>query len=146
MNEKTKQLILLNCESYEFFSEQLGSIEKKYFLLLEGVFNEHDTLSQAMKERHYVHDGIFINKLKKLRECGTKYITTSIKFEKEMKEMRRLAPDLRDGEIEFEGVENKFLFMSDYLDELEQAVLLQYKMRECIEKQLKLFKGIENDE
>jgi hypothetical protein len=146
MDEKTRELIHLNCESYEFFNKQLESIEKKYFLLLDDVFEQHDTLSQAMKERHYVHDGIFINKLKKLRQCGTEYINASIKFEMEMQEMRRLAPDLRDSEIEFEGVENRFLFVSDYLDELEQALVLQYKMRECIEKQLKLFKGMENDE
>ena len=60
-----------------------------------------------------------------------------------MQEMRRLAPDLRDSDIQFEGVGNRFHFISDYLEELEQSLLLQYKTREAIETQLKLFKGFE---
>ena len=147
MNEKTRELIYLNCQSYEFFERQLNTIEEKYFNLLDDFLERVDSFAKMLKEPEaYAKDDIIINKLKKLRECGAEYITTSVKFEKEMDEMRTLAPDLRDSEIEFDGVDNRFLFVSDYLDELEQALLLQYKMRDCIEKQLKLFKGFEDYE
>ena len=87
--------------------------------------------------------GIIINKIYSLRYAGHDYITTSIKFEMEMEEMRRLAPDLADAEIEFDTHKSNFLFLSDYLDELEQSLMLQTKMRESITKQLELFKGYE---
>ena len=146
MDEKTRELILLNCESYEFFHKQLNTIEEKYFNLLDDLLERIESFAKMLKEPEaYARDDIIINKLKKLRECGAKYISTSVKFEKEMSEMRYLAPSLRDSEIEFDGVENRFLFVSDYVEELEQSLLLQYKMRECIDKQLKLFKGFENE-
>ena len=142
MDEKTRELIYLNCESYEFFHTQLNTIEEKYFNLLDELLERLDSFTKLLKEpESYVEDDIIINKLKEMRECGDKYITTSVKFENEMQEMRRLAPDLRDSEIEFEGVENRFLFVSDYLDELEMSLVLQYKMRDCITKQIKLFEG-----
>ena len=147
MDEKTRELIYLNCASYEFFDTQLNTIEEKYFNLLDELLERLGSFTKLLKAPEaYAGDDIIINKLKELRTCGNEYITTSVKFEKEMDEMRNLAPELRDGEIEFEGVENRFLFVSDYLDELEQALLLQYKMRTCIDKQLKLFKGFEDYE
>jgi hypothetical protein len=146
MDEKTRELIYLNCESYEFFHKQLNTLEEKYFNLLDDLLERIGSFANMMKEPEaYARDDIIINKLKAVRKCGEQYITTSAKFESEMQDMRTLAPDLRDSEIEFEGVENRFLFVSDYLDELEQALLLQYKMRECIDKQLRLFKGFENE-
>ena len=142
MDEKTRQLIYLNCQSYEFFEKQLDTIEEKYFNLLDELLERIGSFAKLLKQPEaYAGDDIIINKLKAVRECGEQYITTSVKFESEMKEMRTLAPNLDDCEIEFEGVENKFLFVSDYLDELEQSLLLQHKMRECITKQLELFKG-----
>jgi len=142
MDEKTRELIYLNCESYEFFHTQLNTIEDKYFNLLDEVLERLGSFAKLLKEPEaYAGDEIIINKLKAVRECGEQYITTSVKFESEMQSMRTLAPDLRDSELEFDGVENRFLFVSDYLDELEQSLLLQYKMRECITRQLELFKG-----
>ena len=146
MDKKTRELIYLNCESYEFFLLQLNTIEDKYFNLLDELLERIGSFAKLLKEPEaYAGDDIIINKLKAVRKCGEQYITTSVKFESEMQSMRTLAPDLRDSELEFDGVENRFLFVSDYLDELEQSLLLQYKMRECITKQLELFKGFENE-
>ena len=146
MDKKTRELIYLNCESYEFFHLQLNTIEDKYFNLLDELLERIGSFAKLLKEPEaYAGDDIIINKLKAVRKCGEQYITTSVKFESEMQSMRTLAPDLRDSELEFDGVENRFLFVSDYLDELEQSLLLQYKMRECITKQLELFKGFENE-
>ena len=146
MDKKTRELIYLNCESYEFFHAQLNTIEEKYFNLLDELLERLGSSAELLEQPEaYAGDDIIINKLKSVRECGGQYITTSVKFESEMQRMQTLALDFvkEDGdiEIEFEGVENKFLFVSDYLDEVEQALLLQYKMRECITKQIKLFKG-----
>ena len=150
MDEKTRELILLNCESYEFFHKQLNTIEEKYFNLLDDLLERIGSFAEMLKEPEaYARDDIIINKLKAVRECGGQYITTSVKFESEMQSMDTLALQFVKGdgdvEIEFEGVENKFLFMSDYLDEIEQSLMLQRKMRDCITKQLELFKGFENE-
>ena len=147
MDEKTRELIYLNCETYEFFHKQLNTIEEKYFNLLDELLERLGSFAKLLKEPEaYAGDDIIINKLKAVRKCGDEYITVSAKFESEMQEMVRLAPDLRDSEIEFEGVENRFLFVSDYLDELEQSLMLQRKMRDCIAKQVELFKGFEDYE
>ena len=147
MDEKTRELIYLNCESYEFFHTQLNTIEEKYFNLLDELLERLGSFTKLLKEPEaYAGDDIIINKLKAVRKCGNEYLTVSAKFESEMQEMVRLAPDLRDSEIEFEGVENRFLFVSDYLDELEQSLMLQNKMRQCIAKQIELFKGFEDYE
>jgi hypothetical protein len=147
MDEKTRELIHLNCETYEFFHIQLNTIEEKYFNLLDELLERLGSFAKLLKEPEaYTGDDIIINKLKAVRKCGNEYLTVSAKFESEMQEMVRLAPDLRDSEIEFEGVENRFLFVSDYLDELEQSLMLQGKMRQCIAKQIELFKGFEDYE
>tara|TARA_Y100000310_G_scaffold329170_1_gene398519 strand:- start:597 stop:1046 length:450 start_codon:yes stop_codon:yes gene_type:complete len=146
-DDKVKELIYLNCKSYEFFQEQLDSAEKDFFVLLEDLLDTIGSFTNVMMEPEvYIGDEIFLNKLKNFRNAGEKYIAVSIKFEKEMQEMERLAPNLRDSEIEFTGVDNRFLFISDYIDELEQALILQSKMRESIEKQLRLFKSFEKYE
>ena len=147
MNQETKELVLLNCQSYEFHQKELSRLEADYFESLEQLLSVAGNFTDMMlSPKDYMDDDIIINKLKDLQHTGIKYINTSIKFEKEMKQMRTLAPELRDSEIEFEGIENRFLFISDYIDELEQSLLLQYKMRDCITKQLKLFKGFERYE
>jgi len=144
MKDKTKELILLNCESYEFFNERLGGIEKDYFSLLDDLLEDMGSLSKLIDpDSLYKPSDIIINKLNRLRNTGHDYITTSIKFESEMQEMIRLAPDLGDLEIEFDTHKSNFLFVSDYLDELEQSLMLQNKMRDCISKQLELFKVYE---
>jgi len=141
MNDKTRELIYLNCESYEFFNERLKGVEEEYFVLLDELLEElsHQTFPQII----YEPSDIIINKLNKLRNAGHDYITTSIKFEIEMEEMRRLAPDLADIEIEFDTHKSNLLFLSDFIDELEQSLMLQRKTRGCITKQLELFKGYE---
>ena len=143
-HDKIKELICLNCESYEFFNERLQKIEEEYFILLDEFLEVIGSFSKLLQPSsvHQPSD-IIINKLKSLRNTGHDYITTSIKFEMEMEEMRRLAPDLADAEIEFDTHKSNFLFLSDYLDELEQSLMLQTKMRESITKQLELFKGYE---
>ncbi len=144
MDEKTKNIILLNCESYEFFNERLNEIEKDYFSLLDDLLEDMGSLSKLIDpDSLYKPSDIIINKLKSLRNTGHDYITTSMKFESEMQEMIRLAPDLGDLEIEFDTHKSNFLFVSDYLDELEQSLMLQNKMRDSISKQLELFKGYE---
>ena len=144
MNDKTRELIYLNCESYEFFNERLQKIEKEYFSLLDELLEDMGSLSKLLDmDSIYKPSDIIINKLNSLRNTGHEYITTSIKFESEMQEMIRLAPDLGDLEIEFDTHKSNFLFVSDYLDELEQSLMLQNKMRDCITKQLELFKGYE---
>jgi len=144
MNDKTRELIYLNCESYEFFNDRLKKIEEEYFVLLDELLEKLGSLSKLLQPSSvYEPSDIIINKIKSLRNTGHDYITTSIKFEKEMQEMRRLAPDLADVEIEFNTHKSNFLFLRDYLDELEQSLMLQRKMRECITKQLELFKGYE---
>jgi len=144
MKDKTKELILLNCESYEFFNERLGEIEARYFKQLDDLLDDLGSLSKLISpDGAYIPSDIIINKIKTLRNTGHDYITTSVKFEMEMEEMQRLAPDLADIEIEFDTHKSNFLFLSDYLDELEQSLLLQHKMRDCITKQLELFKGYE---
>ena len=143
-DDKIKELICFNCESYEFFKKELAALEARYFDSLEQVLAVAGNFTDMMlSPNDYMDDKIIMNKLKNLRNCGEQYIAISIKFEKEMQEMRRLAPDLRDSDIQFEGVGNRFHFISDYLEELEQSLLLQYKTREAIETQLKLFKGFE---
>jgi len=147
MDEKTKNIILLNCESYEFFKTELLSVEQEYFDALEELLAVAGNFTDMILEpKDYSDDPIIITKLKTARSWGEKYINISMKFESEMQDMVRLAPELRDSEIEFEGVKDRFLFVSDYIDELEQTLLLQYKMRDCIERQLKLFKGFERYE
>lgn len=144
MKDKTRELILLNCESYEFFNERLNEIEKDFFLALDDLLEDLGNISKLMKpEAVYEPSDIIINKIKTLRNKGHDYITTSMKFESEMQEMIRLAPDMADIEIEFDTHKSNFLFLSDYIDELEQSLMLQNKMRESITKQLELFKGYE---
>ena len=145
--DKIRELICLNCESYEFFKEELQALESGYFDSLEQLLAVAGNFTDMMLTPDaYMDDKVIIKKLENLRASGEQYIAVSIKFEKEMQEMRRLAPDLRDSDIEFDGVKNRFHFISDYLDELEQSLLLQYKTREVIETQGKLFKGFERYE
>lgn len=140
MKEETKETILLNCKSYEFFSDQLFVLEKSYFHLLDDLMGGVDNMIFALKHpEKYYNDKVFLRKVDKLSVCGQKYLTISFKFEKEMQTMIDLAPELRDLELGFNGKKISFLFISDYMDELDQAILLQSKMRSCIEKQLKLF-------
>jgi len=144
MNDKTRELIHLNCESYEFFNGRLEEVEEEYFILLDELLEALGSLSKLLQPSStYQPSDIIINKLNKLRNVGHDYISTSVKFEIEMQEMQRLAPDLADIEIEFDTHKSNFLFLSDYLDELEQSLMLQQKMRDCITKQLELFKGYE---
>ena len=143
-HDKIKELICLNCESYEFFNERLQKIEEEYFVLLDELLEALGSLSKLLQPSSiYQPSDKIINKLRSLRNAGHDYITTSIKFEIEMEEMRRLAPDLADVEIEFDTHKSNFKFLRDYLDELEQSLMLQQKMRDCITKQLELFKGYE---
>jgi len=143
-HDKIKELVYLNCESYEFFNDRLKKAEEEYFILLDDFLEEHGSLSKLFQPSSvYQPSDIIINKLRTLRNAGHDYITTSIKFEIEMEEMRRLAPDLADIKIEFDTHKSNFLFLRDYLDELEQSLMLQQKMRDCITKQLELFKGYE---
>ena len=144
MKDKTKELILLNCESYEFFNERLQGIEGQYFNHLDDLLDDLGNLSRLITpDATHQPSDIIINKIRSLRNTGHDYITTSVKFESEMQEMIRLSPDLADIEIEFDTHKSNFLFLSDYLDELEQSLMLQQKMRDCITKQLELFKGYE---
>lgn len=145
MDKKTKELIYMNCESFEFFQMQLVKIEKEYFQLLDDAMESVGDIIELLKKvESCTLDENIIKKMKALKECGDKYVTTSIKFEKETEKMKNLAPCLANSELEFEGVENKFLFVSDYIEELEQTLLLQHKLRSHIEKQLKLFKAFIN--
>ena len=122
-------------------------MEVGYFDSLEQLLAVAGNFTDMMLSPDaYMDDKVIIKKLENLRASGEQYIAVSIKFEKEMQEMRRLAPDLRDSDIQFEGVGNRFHFISDYLEELEQSLLLQYKTREVIETQVKLFKGFERYE
>ena len=85
MKDKTKELILLNCESYEFFNERLNGIEKDYFSLLDDLLEDMGSLSKLIDpDSLYKPSDIIINKLKSLRNAGHDYITTSIKFEIKM--------------------------------------------------------------
>jgi len=146
-HDRIKELICLNCESYEFFQKELMTLEAGYFDSLEQLLAVAGNFTDMMLTPDaYMDDKVIIKKLENLRASGEQYIAVSIKFEKEMQEMRRLAPDLRDSDIEFDGVKNRFHFISDYLEELEQSLLLQYKTREVIETQVKLFKGFERYE
>ena len=146
-HDRIKELICLNCESYEFFQKELMALEAGYFDSLEQLLAVAGNFTDMMLTPDaYMDDKVIIKKLENLRASGEQYIAVSIKFEKEMQEMRRLAPDLRDSDIEFDGVKNRFHFISDYLEELEQSLLLQYKTREVIETHLKLFKGFERYE
>lgn len=140
MKKETKETILLNCKSYEFFSEQLFVLEKKYFKLLDGLMVGVDNMLHAVKHpEEYRNDKVFLSKIDEMTDCGQKYLTISFKFEKEMQTMMDLAPELRTLELGFNGRKSSFLFISDYMDELDQAILLQSKMRSCVEKQIKLF-------
>lgn len=123
------------------------ALEAGYFDSLEQLLAIAGNFTDMMLTPDaYMDDKVIIKKLENLRASGEKYIAVSVKFEKEMQEMRRLAPDLRDSDIEFDGVKNRFNFISDYLEELEQSLLLQHKTREVIETHLKLFKGFERYE
>ena len=146
-HDRIKELICLNCESYDFFKKELTTLEAGYFDSLEQLLAVAGNFTDMMLSPDaYMDDKVIIKKLGDLRASGEKYIAVSIKFENEMQEMRRLAPDLRDSDIEFDGVKNRFHFISDYLEELEQSLLLQYKTLEVIETHLKLFKGFERCE
>lgn len=146
-HDRIKELICLNCESYDFFKKELMALEAGYFDSLEQLLAIAGNFTDMMLTPDaYMDDKVIIKKLENLRASGEKYIAVSVKFEKEMQEMRRLAPDLRDSDIEFDGVKNRFNFISDYLEELEQSLLLQHKTREVIETHLKLFKGFERYE
>ena len=61
------------------------------------------------------------------------------KFEKEMKTMIDLSPNLMDEEIEYDGYHSKFLLVSDLTEELEQTIRLQQGIRKTISTQLKMF-------
>ena len=144
MNEETKERILLNCESYEFHNEQLHKTEKEYFNRLDNLLEDLGSISRLMEpESVYKPSDIIINKLKQVRNSGHEYIATSTKFEMEMQELLKHAPDMADLEIEYDTHKTTFLFLSDFMDELEQSLMLQGKMREAITKQLELFKGYE---
>ena len=146
-HDKINELIFLNCKSYEFFEKELMALEAEYFDSLEKLLGVVGNITDMMLTPHaYMDDKVIVKKLDNLRTSGEKYIAVSIKFENEMQEMRRLAPDLRDSDVEFDGVQNRFHFISDYLEELEQSLLLQYKTREVVETHLKLFKGFERCE
>jgi tetratricopeptide (TPR) repeat protein len=80
---------------------RLQKIEEEYFILLDELLEAHGSLSKLLQPSSaYQPSDIIINKLKSLRNAGHDYITTSIKFEIEMEEMRRLGPDLADVGIE----------------------------------------------
>ena len=137
-HDKINELIFVNCKSYEFFEKELTALAAEYFDSLEKLLVIVGNITDMMLTPDaYTDDKVIIKKLENLRASGEKYIAVSIKFEKEMQEMRRLAPDLRDSDVEFDGVQNRFHFISDYLEEVEQSLLLQYKTREAIETQLK---------
>ena len=144
MNDETRERILLNFESYEFHNEQLHKTEKEYFNRLDDLLEDLGSISRLMEpDSVYKPSDIIINKLKRLRDSGHEYIASSTKFEMEMQELLQHAPDMADLEIEYDTHKTTFLFLSDFIDELEQSLMLQGKMRESITKQLELFKGYE---
>ena len=64
MDEKTRELIYLNCESYEFFHKRLNAIEEKYFVALDGLLERLGSFAELLKKPDaYAGDDIIINKL-----------------------------------------------------------------------------------
>ena len=65
MDEKTKNIILLNCESYEFFKTELLSVEQEYFDALEELLAVAGNFTDMILEpKDYSDDPIIITKLK----------------------------------------------------------------------------------
>ena len=139
MNEETKELIKMNCKSFEFYKNEIEELEKQYFDSLDEANKEVDVVEALMENGDSLHHRINFNKLKIAAEKGQKYLSASIKFEKEMKTMIDLSPNLMDEEIEYDGYHSKFLLVSDLTEELEQTIRLQQGIRKTISTQLKMF-------
>ena len=146
MNEETKELIKMNCKSFEFYKNEIEELEKQYFDSLDEAAKEVDEVEALMDKEieaeengDSLHHRINFNKLKIAADKGQRYLSASIKFEKEMKTMIDLSPNLMDEEIEYDGHHSKFLLVSDLTEELEQTIRLQQGIRKTISTQLKMF-------
>ena len=82
----------MNCKSFEFYKNEIEELEKQYFDSLDEAAKVDEVealMDKEMKQKKMrpLHHRINFNKLKIAADKGQRYLSASIKFEKEMKTM-----------------------------------------------------------
>jgi hypothetical protein len=154
MNEKIKNQMLLNAESYEFFLEKTREIEKQFFSMaasctteMERVVDELEELGVKPNTAQYdlsISRRINLNIFSETVNEGQKYLTISKKFIDELEMMKDLAPNILELSSDELGIEHTSVeeFVDDYTDNINKSQDMQRKVDILILNELKMLKNI----
>lgn len=142
MDKKTKDLLILNYDSFNFHEANLTKIEIGYNNLVRKLLNNEPNFFKFLKKAYNERQAKEVqSKIEEIGRQAEKYVAASVKYEKEMLIMRDNLPLLEEDEAELRGIYEKFVFLSDYLKNLNDSIKTGRLMRELVVKQSNVFQN-----
>jgi hypothetical protein len=147
MNEETKNQMLINSDSYEFFLKQTREAERNFFSHSEKCIKHIHQVSDVLEAAGEVFDSgrINIKKFKKAREAGEQFLVMSKKFITEMKMMKKLSQNVFDSDLDIPEAE-RFELFENYNASVDKSIELQEKVTKLIMMEMKTLRGFEEGE
>ena len=146
MNEKIKNQMLLNSDSYEFFLKETRTAERNFFDLSEKCIKHiHMESEMAEAEGRLTGGRINIKKFRKAREAGEQFLTISKKFITEMEMMKKLSQNIFDSDLDMPESE-RFELFENYNESIDKSIRLQKKVTELIRMEMNTLHTFETGE
>ena len=145
MNEKMKNQMLLNSDSYEFFLKQTREAERNFFQQSEKCIKNIHDVSDDAEDKASSGSAININKFKKAREAGEQFLVMSKKFMTEMEMMKKLSQNIFDSDLDVPEAE-RFELFENYNESIDKSIDLQKKVTELIMIEMETLYGFETGE
>jgi hypothetical protein len=147
MNEETKNQMLINSDSYEFFLKETRAAERNFFKHSEKCIKHIHQVSDVSEAAGEVFDSgrINIKKFKKAREAGEQFLVISKKFVTEMEMMKELSQNIFDSDLDVPEAE-RFELFENYNESIDKSIDLQKKVTELITMEMKTLQGFETGE
>lgn len=143
MNEKIKNQMLINSDSYEFFLKKTRAAERNFFKHSENCINHINQASEAAEdEGGSPHSRINIKNFKKAREAGEQFLVISKKFVAEMEMMKKLSENIFDEDLNMPEMERIELF-ENYNQSISKSIELQKNVTQLIVMEMESFEAFE---
>ena len=148
MNDKIKNQMLLNSESYQFFLNETRKAERKFFKYSALCGIEMERVSEDFEEQ--TANGLFekdinlhrinLNIFSEAINQGKKFITSSNKFVTELQMMRKLSVNVMDDALDFGN--DRVDFLEKYIESIDKSIEMQDTVSELISNEIEMLQGV----